>query len=163
MRRLLARIGGPSRAAAVEIRPARRGDLEAIAAIERRSFQNPWSKDALGEALEGGASTAVLVAAGRSGPPLGYAILRIAAGEAEILSLAVEPQARRLGLGRALVEAAFARAQRAGAGTIHLEARVTNTAALALYRRLGFVEVGRRRAYYADGTDAYLMSRALEP
>jgi ribosomal-protein-alanine N-acetyltransferase len=177
VRRLLARLGleqatlgvkavsaapaGSAEGRAAVIRAGRRGDLAAIASIERRSFQNPWSEKSLAEALESDPPITVLVAAGEGNAPLGYAILRVAAGEAEVLSLAVEPGARRQGQGRALLEAALERAREAGAAAIHLEVRVTNAAALALYRRLGFVEVGRRRSYYADGTDAFLMRRTL--
>jgi ribosomal-protein-alanine N-acetyltransferase len=152
-----ARSGPPAR---IEIRPARRRELAAILSIERASFQNPWSRAALADELED-PSCRFLVAALAGGPPLGYALLRLGPGEAELLSLAVAASERRRGLGRALLEAALERARAGRAEVCHLEARVTNGPALALYRRLGFAEVGRRRAYYADGTDAVLMSRKL--
>jgi len=170
MRRLLGRLAlrrkgeaqepKDSGSPGVEIRPGRPADLPAVLAIERLSFQNPWSRAALRQELENPADR-FLVASSAGSPPLAYAILGLGAGQAELLSLAVHPEARRRGLGRTLLETALRRAREAGAEVCHLEVRVTNEAALALYRRFGFVEVGRRRAYYADGTDAALMSRAL--
>jgi ribosomal-protein-alanine N-acetyltransferase len=144
----------------VDVRPADAADLSAIDGIERRSFQNPWPRAALAEELAS-PDTLVHSAARRCGPPLGYAILRLGPGEAELLSLAVHPDERRRGLGRALLSAAVEQARQAGAKICHLEVRVTNAAARALYRRQGFRRVGRRRAYYADGTDALLLSRTL--
>ncbi len=74
------------------------------------------------------------------------------AGEAEILTLLVDPVWRRQGLGRALVRDLFFKNR-----AVFLEVRARNAPALALYRGLGFVVSGHRRAYYADGSDALCM------
>lgn len=91
----------------------------------------------------------------------GLVLARHVADEAEILTLAVIPQARRTGLGRALLSAAMAEAARHGAATMFLEVSVGNAAARALYDGAGFVEIGRRPHYYADGSDAVALRRML--
>lgn len=91
----------------------------------------------------------------------GMLLARVAADEAEVLTLAVVPERRQLGLGGALVRAAAAEALCLGAGRMFLEVSVRNQAARSLYRSLGFAQVGRRRGYYADGTDALVLSRYL--
>jgi ribosomal-protein-alanine N-acetyltransferase len=90
----------------------------------------------------------------------GFVMARAAAGEAEILTLAVAPSRRRQGVGRALVRAAAAHAQRLGASTMFLEAAADNAAALALYAGLGFATAGLRPGYY-NGGDALLLKALL--
>ncbi len=91
----------------------------------------------------------------------GLIVARVAADEAEILTLAVAAGARRHGLGRALVAAAAAQACAHGATRLFLEVSAQNVAGLALYARCGFAPVGRRRRYYADGSDAVMMALPL--
>jgi ribosomal-protein-alanine N-acetyltransferase len=91
----------------------------------------------------------------------GLIIGRRAADEAEILTLAVIPTERRRGTAQALVEAAAREARAHGALRMFLEVSVTNHAARALYRSSGFTQVGRRRRYYADGSDAFILARVL--
>lgn len=95
---------------------------------------------------------------------LGFALSRLLIDEAELLLLAVEPDARRRGVGRALVERTAAIAAGKGAQRLLLEVRDDNQA-LALYRGVGFSEIGRRHAYYrgTDGTsrDALTLARPI--
>ena len=93
----------------------------------------------------------------------GMVLARCAADEAEILTLAVVPAARRAGRGAALLCAAQARAQACGARKMFLEVATGNLAARALYEAAGYTQVGRRPRYYADGTDALVFSRKLTP
>ena len=89
---------------------------------------------------------------------------RAAGDEAEILTLAVAPQARGRGLGRTLLRAAIIRAQAIGAQTMFLEVGADNPQALALYAGLGFAKVGTRKAYYSThsgGTDALVLRLSL--
>ena len=87
---------------------------------------------------------------------------REAAGEAEILNLAVAPAWRGRGMGRRLMETALEDAVSAGVRRVFLEVRESNTGARAFYFRLGFAEAGRRRGYYQQpAEDALLLSRAL--
>lgn len=91
------------------------------------------------------------------------ALFRVAADEAELLTLAVHPDCRRRGWGAALVAAVASGAAAAGAASLFLEVSAANAAALSLYEGAGFVRAGRRPRYYADGRDAVLMRRALHP
>jgi ribosomal-protein-alanine N-acetyltransferase len=84
-----------------------------------------------------------------------------AAGEAELLRVAVLPAARRQGLGRALLQAAEADLRRAGIQRLHLEVRSSNTAARALYEAEGWRRSGRRPRYYRDGEDAVLYLKEI--
>lgn len=92
--------------------------------------------------------------------PDGFVVARVAGGEAEILTLAVAPQARGKGLGRALLCEAIAKAEQLGAGEMFLEVGSGNPAARALYAGLGFVGVGARKAYYR-GQDALVLRLSL--
>ena len=85
----------------------------------------------------------------------GVALLRVAADEAEILTIGVTTQRR--GIGRTLMLAALETARAAGAAALHLEVAADNAAARGLYAALGFAAVGSRRAYYAGGADAVLL------
>jgi ribosomal-protein-alanine N-acetyltransferase len=134
------------------------GAGETLAALHAAAFDEPWS----GEALE-----ALLTAPGVIGLMRedGFILIRIAADEAEILTLAVRPQARRRGLGGALVEAGAEAAHAANATSLFLEVAADNRAAIALYARSGFQQVGRRKGYYArEGgapVDALVLARSL--
>jgi ribosomal-protein-alanine N-acetyltransferase len=86
----------------------------------------------------------------------------VAADEAEILTLAVVPASRRTGLATALLHTANARAKNDGAAAMLLEVAESNEAARALYTRLGFTQVGRRRGYYGTGKDALVLKCVLE-
>jgi ribosomal-protein-alanine N-acetyltransferase len=88
-------------------------------------------------------------------------ISRVAGDEAEILTLAVSPAARRNGAGTALMNEAARHAWEYGARTMFLEVATSNEAAYALYSRLGFREVGRRKSYYASAEDALILRADL--
>lgn len=91
----------------------------------------------------------------------GLILVRVAADEAEILTLAVVPAARRHGIAATLLRQAIVALRDLGARALFLEVAVNNTAALALYRRAGFTDVGRRRRYYPDGSDALVLRRDM--
>jgi ribosomal-protein-alanine N-acetyltransferase len=91
----------------------------------------------------------------------GMLLGRVIAGEAEVLTLAVVPAARRRGVATALLREAQQQATDRGGSVMFLEVAAGNEAALALYRREGFVEVGRRRRYYTDGSDALVLRITL--
>ncbi len=97
--------------------------------------------------------------------PGGFALARVIADEAELLTLAVDPVARRQGLGRRLLAEFEETAQERGAARVFLEVSADNAAALALYTGTGYSESGRRRGYYRspDGRriDAILMDKPL--
>jgi ribosomal-protein-alanine N-acetyltransferase len=118
-------------------------DLAPLAAIHAACFAEAWDVRALGELLAGPGVFAVSSADG-------FLLARVAADEAEILTLAVRPQARQHGTGAALVAAAASHAQSLGARALFLEVGVANAAARGLYTRLGLAEAGRRKGYYAQ-------------
>jgi ribosomal-protein-alanine N-acetyltransferase len=93
----------------------------------------------------------------------GFVMARVAADEAEILTLAVHPACRRRGVGRALLEAAAREAMARGARALYLEVSEMNSAARYLYAAAGFSEVGRRPRYYTDGSSALVLRRDLSP
>jgi ribosomal-protein-alanine N-acetyltransferase len=130
---------------------------EALAAIHRAAFRDAeaWSAPVLAGLLAQPGCFALIDPAG------GMLVARVTADEAEILTLAVAPAARRGGLGSALVAAAMARSLAAGAAAMFLEVASTNAPARALYARAGFVRVGRRVRYYADGGDALVLRADL--
>lgn len=121
----------------------------ALADLHATAFDAPWSPTAFADLL---AQPGVILEV----EDQGFILVRVALDEAEILTLAVRPEARRAGIGARLSQAAAARAAMLGADRLHLEVAEDNAAAQALYARLGFVTVGRRRRYYArpDGSSA---------
>jgi ribosomal-protein-alanine N-acetyltransferase len=125
----------------------------AFAAIHAAAFppRESWGADAI--SLQLGLPGAFGLIDDRGGMLLG----RVAADEAEVLTLAVAPAVRRQGIATALLRAARDRARALGAHAMFLEVAVGNTAAVMLYRREGFAEVGRRRRYYADASDALVL------
>lgn len=144
----------------LQIVPLSENLLEDAAGLERLCFSHPWSKQALRDELQN--SAAVYLAALFSGTFAGYAGMRHAAGEGYIDNIAVLPAFRRRGVATALLGRleAFALAHRFAFLT--LEVRPSNTAAVALYRKLGFATAGIRRRFYDDPMeDALLMTRTF--
>lgn len=133
-------------------------DPVALAALHAQAFAAPWSAREFADLLS---QPGVLAIEETDG----FILIRVVLDEAEILTLAVIPTARRLGLGRRLVEEGAVVATQAGAARLFLEVAEDNTPARALYDRAGFRQIGRRKAYYtqANGsrTDAVVMSRDL--
>lgn len=136
------------------IRVATERDCETLATLHRAAFADGWSGDALREMLRAPGVCALTA-------DDGFIVVRTVADEAEILTLAVAPDARRRGRGGALLHAAVAHARRSGAARLFLEVSTKNAAALALYVSAGFREIGRRARYYPDGADALTMSLTL--
>lgn len=128
-------------------------DVAVLAAQHAACFPDAWSADAIRELFAGPGVFAFTL-------PDGFILARAAGGEAEILTLAVAPQARRRGLGRLLVRMAARHAGALGASSLFLEVAADNIAAQALYRSEGFSPVGRRKAYYA-GQDADVLKVML--
>jgi ribosomal-protein-alanine N-acetyltransferase len=124
-------------------------DLAAVVRIERAAFPDPWSANAFRETLAREAARGVVLE-DDGGHCIGYGICVLAADEGEILNLAVDPKHRRQGSGRALALAMLDLLKTGGAGRVYLEVRRSNEAAIGLYRALGFVPLGERRAYYSQ-------------
>lgn len=134
------------------------------AAIHARAADASWSAETFGGLLRQPGVFGLLALTGEA--PQGFILCRIVTDEAEVLTLAVLPEARRRGIARALMSAAMAQAKAGGAARLLLEVSVRNNAALALYRSVGFGEVGRRKGYYAESggegpADALVMATDL--
>jgi len=130
-----------------------------MAEIHRSAFTpaESWSRDVMVLQLELPATFGFVHSLG------GMILARVAADESEILTLAVDPGRRRLGIGSALLSAAMTRAASMGAIAMFLEVAVGNHAARALYSAHGFIEAGLRRRYYTDGTDALILRSTITP
>lgn len=143
--------------------------LGEAAAIHAASFPAPWEqrwdRDALAELLASPGAFGLMAQPGDGEEAIGFVLVRVAADEAEIITIGVAPQARRRGAGTALLSAAAAEARERGAVSLFLEVAEDNFPARRLYEELGFVAVGKRRAYYARGSlpaaAAVMMRRAL--
>jgi ribosomal-protein-alanine N-acetyltransferase len=132
-------------------------DTMPLVALHAACFAEAWDDAALRTMLE-------MPGAFAFHHRCGFVLARAAGGEAEILTLAVAPEARGQGLGRALLSAAIRQAQSAGADAMFLEVGSDNPAALALYAGLGFAKVGSRKAYYRarnSSVDALVLRLSL--
>jgi ribosomal-protein-alanine N-acetyltransferase len=130
-------------------------DLERVVAIDRACFARAWTEDAWRAEIEAGS---VLLGVN----PLGFACAPIVLDTCELRRIAVLPEARGQGLGRDLLLAVIAHARSRGCVRVELEVASTNAEAIGLYRRAGFVDVGRRANYYRDPpADALLMTLEL--
>lgn len=139
------------------LRPASPLDLPTLVAIERDSFDLPWSRETLEPIVD--RQDAWVAERGRE--VVATALFQTVLDESELLRLAVVQHGRRAGIGRALLRHGLAELRRRGVEHCFLEVRADNQAALGLYRALGFRTTGRRARYYSDGTDALLFSRRL--
>ena len=130
-----------------DIRPLVAADLQEVLRIERETFPDPWTQEALADSLRPGPMRA-LAAVKATGQVVGYAMGLVVVPDAEVLNLAVAPDQRGRGTGKALLLALLEAMRVAGATQAFLEVRRSNDAAIALYRAVGFEPLGVRRSYY---------------
>lgn len=123
-----------------------RNEAATLAAIHAQCFDDIWSAPSIAALLDTPGTFAVVDKEG-----LGFILVRVASDESEVLTLGVTPAARRRGIASMLVQDAAEHAARMGASAMFLEVNCSNSPGIALYKRLGFAEVGRRKAYYTDG------------
>jgi len=143
------------------IRAMRGNDIPDVVAIERGSYQFPWSEGIFRDCLRVGYVCRVVTV---SRQVMAYGVMSFGAGEAHILNLCVDEAYRCRGIGRQLLNSLIERAGAAGMADAYLEVRPSNTTAIRLYLSLGFGQVGMRRGYYqaANGReDAAVLRRAL--
>lgn len=141
----------------MRIKPASLDDLAAIEAIEQLCFPDPWPNAVIEQQRE-----RFLVAMAESGELMGYLCFSSVLDEGSVDNIAVAPRWRRQGAADALMNAALERAHTLALAFITLEVRASNAAAIALYQKHGYAEVGRRKDYYrAPREDAILMTRFL--
>ncbi|MBO5898075.1 MAG: ribosomal protein S18-alanine N-acetyltransferase [Clostridia bacterium] len=132
--------------------------LPAVAALERLCFAEPWSESALKLLCHKTGLGVVIPPEEGEDTARAYGGMTVVLDEGSITNIAVRPDLRRLGLGRAVVTALLERAKATGVTDVYLEVRVSNEPAIALYRSLGFETVGTRKNFYKLPTeDAYVM------
>lgn len=148
--------------AALRIRRAIPADLEALLALENASFTgDKLSRARLRHWI--GAENGILLVAISSGELLGSALVftRVDSPAARLYSIAIASSARGQGLGGSLLRRAEQDARKQGFTAMRLEVAAGNAAAIALYRKRGYVEFGRKAGYYEDGQDALRMQKSL--
>ena len=127
------------------LRPMQLTDLDAVAAIEARAYGYPWSPGVFRDCLRAGY---VIRVAERGGVLAGYGIMSVAAGEAHLLNLCIDPECQGQGIASRLLADLLQIARVSRAALLFLEVRPSNTVARELYRRRGFECIGRRKRYY---------------
>ena len=142
-----------------KIRPIQHSDVDAVYAIEERSFPYPFTREIF-EAIIGRHPFHGLIA--EDGIVVGYIIFSIIVDESELLTVAVDGPHRRKGIARGLIDAMFSFGKKAGVKNFYLEVRPSNETAIKLYSSYGFSKVGLRKGYYKDNNeDAIVMKKCL--
>ena len=143
--------------------PMTMDDVDAVHALECSVFPHPWSRANFSDSIQAGYDAWLLRE--ENGELAGYFLLMYALDEAHLLDVAVAGRRQGTGLGRHLLDTLCARAKEMGAESVLLEVRPSNERALAVYRRYGFAEIGRRKGYYpaheGKREDAIVMRHAL--
>lgn len=138
-------------------------DLPAVMEIERVTFPlDAWSEGMMRGELAEMPRTRHYVVALIDDEIIAYAGIAAAADQADVQTIAVLEKHQRNGIGSAMLTELLAEARRRGAREIFLEVRADNPRAQSVYRRFGFEEIGTRRRYYDDGTDAIMMRKRLD-
>ena len=143
------------------LRVMRESDLDAVMEIEKRAYPFPWTHGIFRDCLHAGYPGRVMEA---GGVIIGYGVLSLAADEAHVLNVCIDPLHQSHGHGRGLLRALVQLACARGARRIFLEVRPSNTPAVALYHSEGFNEIGRRPRYYPaehGREDALVMAMEL--
>ena len=148
----------------LHIEPAETRDADTLATLHAQGFHRGWPSADFASYIAG-RDTLVYVACDAKRKIAGFAMLRLAADEAELITIAVEPRWRKKGVGRALMDALLTDLRMTPARRLFLEVAADNPAALRLYARLGFTTISERQGYYArpDGrpATAIVMARDL--
>jgi ribosomal-protein-alanine N-acetyltransferase len=137
-------------------------DAAVLGQLHAAVFPDAWPDVAFTSLLEHPEVFVLLGSRPEASSEEGFILARVVAGEGEVLTFCVAEAARRCGLGRALLEAACEVARSRGSALMFLEVSERNSSARALYQESGFVEVGRRGAYYRQGSlaaDALVMRK----
>ena len=148
---------------AIRIVPMNADHLEEIERLERICFSRPWSRRMLAEELENQCAAFLVAEDSQNGAVMGYAGLLVVADEGYITNVAVFPEYRRQGVAAKILEIYLNFAQANQLAFLTLEVRPSNEAAIALYQRYGFEEVGRRKNYYdLPKEDALILTRYFD-
>ena len=145
----------------LSFRPMNSADLDEVMAIERTSFNFPWSSRFFLQELEVECARSILAEV--NGKIVGYVLFWLLPDEVDIHNIAVHRDYRRRGLGRTLLHHVIARGQRRLSIRVTLEVRLSNLGARKLYESIGFQPTGVRKGYYSDnGEDAVAMELILK-
>ena len=128
-----------------------------VAQLEKICFADPWSEMSIAHELE--SIWSLWLVAMEGGELVGYVGSQSSVDEADIMNVAVNPGWRRQGIAAKLINGLVAQLKNRGIHALMLEVRVTNAPAIALYEKLGFVEVGRRKNYYRNPKEDALILR----
>jgi [ribosomal protein S18]-alanine N-acetyltransferase len=141
---------------AVELRPLKTSDLDAIEVVERASYPTPWSRSMFAGELS--KPSGICLGAFQGEDMLGYLIVARYVDAWHVMNVAVEPEHRGRGIATMLLERLFELTAEDARRGYTLEVRVSNATAIGLYERLGFESRGIRRGYYTDNReDALIM------
>jgi ribosomal-protein-alanine N-acetyltransferase len=138
-------------------------DVSLVAAVERASYQFPWSEGVFRDCVRVGYLCRVVESGGEVA---GYGIMSFGAGEAHVLNICIRHDLRGFGVGRKLMDYLLDRAREEYMQDVFLEVRPSNTAAIAMYESMGFERIGVRKSYYQANhgrEDALVYKLALEP
>lgn len=139
--------------------PMTAAHLDRVEALENICFpRDPWSRRIFEDSLAN-ENTSALIAQAPDGSLLGYLFFTVVLDEGGVDNIAIAPPFRRQGVGRALMEAFHRRAGAMGAAYLLLEVRPSNTGAAALYEKLGYQIVGRRKNYYENPKEDAIIMR----
>lgn len=141
----------------IEILAMAKGHVAAVADLEKLCFSEPWSEKSVASELENPLSLWLVAAEGEK--VQGYVGSQSVLGEADMMNLAVVPEARRRGIGEKLVLALVDALRAKEVHSLTLEVRASNEGAKALYEKLGFMEVGKRPNYYVKPKEDALILR----
>lgn len=142
--------------------PATEAHIVGIAEIEKTCFAQPWSTESLRSELVKD-NAAMFVAVAKDETVVGWAGLEHICGEGSVTNIAVSPQARRLGVGEFLTRMLLKTSRQLALDWLMLEVRISNSAAIALYEKLGFTPIGIRPKFYDyPREDAMLMRHTLD-
>ena len=137
--------------------PMNKDHVPQIAALEKLCFSTPWSENSVASELDNPWS--LWLAEEQDGKVLGYVGCQMSPPEADVMNLAVAPEARRQGIGERLMEALCTALGEKQMESLSLEVRASNEAAIALYTKLGFRQAGRRKEYYVNPREDALILR----
>ena len=134
-----------------------RNDVQAIAQLEKQCFSDPWSENSIATEVDNPLS--YWLVAEVDSCVVGYVGSQSVLDAADMMNLAVSPDYRRQGIGKVLVNALADNLRQNNVIALLLEVRVSNEPAIALYQKLGFVQVGRRPRYYHNPREDALILR----
>lgn len=145
----------------IDVRSMAEKDVKAVAKIEKQCFSKPWSVDGIRSELTN--ENAHFFVATKLGTVCGYIGMHIILDECYIANVAVSPKWQKSRIGYALAQKAVSVAEKKGCRFVSLEVRKSNTPAISLYEKCGFVPMGERKGFYSEPTeDALIMTKELE-